>query len=181
MSVAVGTGPEADPVAREQRMRELYEATAAQLRRYLTRLTSDRLQDAEDLLQETMLRAWRKVDDLPADVELRRRWVFTVARNVAIDAARSRAARPTEVYSDHGAWTAAAVDETDRVLDRLVLGDTLTLLTERQRAVLVSVYWRDTSVADTAAILGIREGTVRSRSYNALRTARDVLSRVDPG
>ncbi|WP_164842637.1 sigma-70 family RNA polymerase sigma factor [Actinoplanes solisilvae] len=162
-------------------MRELYAATAAQLRRYLVRLFPGRPEDAEDLLQETMLRAWRRVDDLPADVDGRRRWMFTVARNVAIDAVRSRMARPAEVYGELGVFALAVPDETDRLVDRQVLGDTLARLTERQRAVLVSLYWTDRSVAETAVSLGIREGTVRSRSHYALRTVRGMLSRIDPG
>ncbi|WP_250032703.1 sigma-70 family RNA polymerase sigma factor [Paractinoplanes maris] len=161
-------------------MCELYAATAAHLRRYLTRLSPGRPEDAEDLLQETMLRAWRRVDDLPTGVDDCRRWMFTVARNVAIDAVRNRKARPVEVYGDLPG-TAAVPDETTRLLDRHVLGDTLARLTEAQRAVLVSLYWTDRSVAETAVSLGIREGTVRSRSHYALRTVRDMLSSVDPG
>jgi RNA polymerase sigma-70 factor (ECF subfamily) len=181
MSVAVYREPEADSAAREQRMCELHAATAAHLRRYLARLSPGRPEDAEDLLQETMLRAWRRVDDLPAGVEACRRWMFTVARNVAIDAVRTRMARPAEVYGDLGVGTAAVPDETGRLLDRHVLGDTLARLTESQRAVLVSLYWTDRSVAETAVRLGIRAGTVRSRSHYALRTVRDMLRGVDPG
>ncbi|WP_250009746.1 sigma-70 family RNA polymerase sigma factor [Actinoplanes sp. M2I2] len=180
MLVVVHPRSEADAAVREQRMCELYAATAAQLRRYLVRL-SGRPEDAEDLLQETMLRAWRRVDDLPAGVEARRRWMFTVARNVAIDAVRSMRARPAEVYGADGVAAAAVPDETSRLLDRQVLGDTLARLTDRQRAVLVSLYWTDRSVAETAASLGIREGTVRSRSHYALRAVRGLLSRIDPG
>ncbi|MGJ6967676.1 sigma factor [Streptosporangium sp. G11] len=102
-------------------MRDLFMATAVPLRRYLVRLTQGQPEAAEDLLQETVLRAWRKVDDLPKEAESLRRWIFTVARNVVIDAVRTRMARPAEVYSDHGPWTATVDDDIDRLLDRQVL------------------------------------------------------------
>lgn len=168
-------GPDICSATREQRMRVLFETTADPLRRYLGRLTQGRPEAAEDLLQETMLRAWRKVDDLPEDVESRRRWIFAVARNAAIDAVRARMARPVEVYSDRWVWTEAADDDVDRLLDRQVLQDSLSRLSERHRAVLLAVYGRDTSVADAAESLSIPEGTVRSRSFYALRSIRDIL------
>ncbi|GAB2626973.1 RNA polymerase sigma factor [Paractinoplanes abujensis] len=180
MSTAVGNRPEIDSPAPEERMRGLFEATASPLRRYLVRLTQGQPEAAEDLLQETMLRVWRKVDDLPGDAESRRRWIFTVARNVAIDAVRSRMARPAEVYGDHTAWTGAAPDDVDRLLDRQVLRDALARLSERHRAVLLALYGRDSSVADVAESLGIPEGTVRSRSFYALRTVRGILDPADP-
>nr|WP_221381552.1 sigma-70 family RNA polymerase sigma factor [Actinoplanes polyasparticus] len=180
MSVAVCGRPEIDPVAREQRMRGLFEATAVPLRRYLVRLTQGQPDAAEDLLQETMLRAWRKVDDLPEDAESLRRWIFTVARNVAIDAVRTRMARPTEVYSDRGPWAATADEDIDRLLDRQMLRDALSRLSERHRGVLLALYGRDISVADAAESLGIPEGTVRSRSFYALRSVRDILGGSDP-
>jgi RNA polymerase sigma-70 factor, ECF subfamily len=172
MSVAVHSRPEIDPVAREQRMRGLFEATAGPLRRYLVRLTQGQPEAAEDLLQETMLRAWRKVDDLPEDAESLRRWIFTVARNVAVDAVRTRMARPTEVYSDHGPWTATADEDIDRLLDRQMLRDALSRLSERHRAVLLALYGRDISVADAAESLGIPEGATSPIGYVSISGMR---------
>ncbi|MFI6244349.1 sigma-70 family RNA polymerase sigma factor [Micromonospora sp. NPDC050795] len=177
MSVATCTRPLVDPAVRERRMGVIFQANAAPLRQYLVRLTRGQYEAAEDLLQETMLRAWRKMDDLPDDDVLVRRWLFTVARNLSIDAIRAKKARPAEVYGDLGVCTAPVEDDVDRLLDRQVLRDALLRLTDQQRAVLVALYCRDASVADTAVGLGIPEGTVRSRSFYALRTVREMLSR----
>src|SRR5258705_11724326 len=73
----------------ECRMREVYEKSAEAVFRFLLRLTFGQRQLAEDLLQETYLRAWRKLDQLPADPASAVPWLFTVARHVAIDAARA--------------------------------------------------------------------------------------------
>ncbi len=158
--------------ARERRMRALFEANARPLRRYLIRLTGSRPENADDLLQETMLRAWRRLDGLPADAESLRRWLFVVARNVAIDDARARAARPVEVHAELGAWVQATGDEIDRALDRQVLRDALGRLPEQHRHALVSMYGHGVPVADIASRLGVPEGTVRSRSFYALRKVR---------
>ncbi|MFG1605055.1 sigma-70 family RNA polymerase sigma factor [Actinoplanes sp. NPDC049265] len=157
-------------------MRDVYAAHARPLRRYLMRLTNGSAETAEDLLQETMLRAWRHRDALPAGAEPLRRWLFTVARNLTIDAVRAGRARPAEVSDDDLGRLPATGDPIDGVLDRRLLDEALRRLTAEHRAVLVSLYFRDATVAEAAAAIGVPEGTVRSRSFYALRTVRALLS-----
>jgi RNA polymerase sigma-70 factor, ECF subfamily len=78
----------------EARMRELYDLHAGPLYRYLMSLTFGQRQAAEDLVQETLLRAWRNLDSLNADIKTLRPWLFTVARRIAIDASRARRRAP---------------------------------------------------------------------------------------
>jgi RNA polymerase sigma-70 factor (ECF subfamily) len=158
-------------------MHALYRANAGPLRQYLMRLTHGQRETAEDLVQETMLRAWRRVDALPADEQSQRRWLFTIARNLTIDAARARQARPPEVSADDVTRIPAADDDFVRALDRHVLHDALQRLSPEHRAVLAHLYFHDASVAQVAARIGVPEGTVRSRSFYALRTMRDLLER----
>lgn len=179
MSVATCSERTVGTTAREQRMRVIFEANATPLRGYLLRLANGQHETAEDLLQETMMRAWRKLDELPDDAVAVRRWLFTVARNLSIDAVRARMARPVEVLGDNASWTAAISDEVDRLTDRHMLRDALLRLSEKQRSVLVAIYCRDATVAETATGLGIPEGTVRSRSFTALRLVREMLRRAE--
>ncbi|HWS35973.1 MAG TPA: sigma-70 family RNA polymerase sigma factor [Actinoplanes sp.] len=183
MSVVTCAPPATEPVrsgaaVREARMRVLFQVNARPLQRYLMRLTHGQMETAEDLLQETMLRAWRRMDELPSEAEPLRRWLFTVARNLTIDAARARLARPVEVSGEDVTWVRAPDDFLDTLLDRQVLRDALLQLTPEQRAVLVALYYRDASVAGAAAGIGIPEGTVRSRSFYALRAVREILARA---
>ncbi len=166
-----------DREAHERRMRLLFQANSRPLYRYLLRLTHGQPEAAEDLLQETMLRAWRRVAELPVEAESLRRWLFTVGRNLTIDAARARQARPTEISGEDVSGVPAVDDFPDTLLERQVLHDALLQLTPEQRMVLVALYYRDASVAQTAAGIGIPEGTVRSRSFYALRTVREILGR----
>ncbi|GIJ44361.1 RNA polymerase sigma factor SigL [Virgisporangium aliadipatigenens] len=159
-------------------MRAVHTANAAPLHRFLLRLVDGRQEAAEDLFQETMLRAWRNLDELPPDGDAQRRWLFRVARNLAIDALRARQARPPEVGDLDPGRVPVAADVLECVLDRQLLDDALRRLSPEHRTVLVRLYYEDASVADVAASTGVPEGTVRSRSYYALRTVREFLERA---
>jgi RNA polymerase sigma-70 factor (ECF subfamily) len=156
-------------------MGALYRTHAQSLYRFLLRRTLGDREAAQDLLQETMLRAWRKLDTLPADTWALRPWLFTVARNVTIDVARARQARAVEVNTGDIAWATAPTDAFDGVLTAQTLREALLRLSPEHRAVLIELYYRDASVAETAARVGVPEGTVRSRSYYALRALRAIL------
>ncbi|MFI8004788.1 sigma-70 family RNA polymerase sigma factor [Streptomyces sp. NPDC086010] len=144
---------------------------------FLLGLTFGDRQRAEDLLQETLVRAWQHPEAFDAPYESMRPWLFTVARRLAIDARRSRLARPAEV-SDVVLETAPARDNTAEAAARsLDVREAVRTLSPEHRAVLVQIYFRGLSVGETALALGIPAGTVKSRSYYALR----VLARSLPG
>ncbi|MFY1672092.1 sigma-70 family RNA polymerase sigma factor [Plantactinospora sp. WMMB334] len=159
----------------ERRMLEVFQANSQPLYYFLLRLTRGQAETAEDLLQETMLRAWRKLAELPTEASAIRRWLFIVARHLAIDLARARQARP-EVLGVDTSWACAPDDAVDWLPDRIVLHDALRKLTPEHRTVLVELYYDDASVAQAATRIGIPEGTVRSRSFYALRAARGILA-----
>ncbi|WP_329138375.1 sigma-70 family RNA polymerase sigma factor [Streptomyces sp. NBC_01476] len=160
----------------EQRMRELYEVNAAPVFRTLLRWTRGDRQAAEDLVQETMLRAWKNLDVLHDDgPEAARPWLLTVSRRLAIDSHRATSARPTEVEDDALEDMALTADPFEKVLDRQVLRDALACLSAMHREVLTHVYILHQSVRQAAEALGIPEGTVKSRTHKAVRALRDAL------
>lgn len=132
------------------------------------RLCNGDRQRAEDLVQETLLRAWRKLADLDDDGRSLRPWLFTVVQRLAIDAHRARRARPQEV-GDAMLAALPELDEVEHTLDRIVVTEALRSLSPEHRAVLVETYYRGRSVAEAASVLGIPPGTVKSRCYYALR------------
>jgi len=155
-------------------LRLLFEQHAGPLLAYALRLTGGDRGRSEDVVQETLLRAWRHPEALDSDRGPVRSWLFTVARNVAVDAHRARRARPTEVGDDALA-VVPAVDEMEQALDRWLIADALATLSPDHRAVLVETYYRGRSVADAAGVLGIPAGTVKSRTFYALRALRLAL------
>lgn len=153
-------------------MRVLYDEHAAALWRYALRLTGDQAR-AEDVVQETLLRAWRH-PEVTSDVDRSARaWLFTVARNLIIDERRSARYRHETGTADVEAVAdRTGPDEVDAALDKLLLGTALSSLSEDHRAVILRAYYQGWSIAQTAADLHIAEGTVKSRLHYAVRALR---------
>ena len=137
-------------------MRLLYAEHAAAIWRYAVRLTGDRAR-AEDVVQETLLRAW----------------LFTVARNLVIDERRSARFRSESGTPDVEAEAdRAGPDESESMLDRMLLGEAIRELSEEHRAVISRAYYRGWSTAQIAEDLHIAEGTVKSRLHYGVRALR---------
>lgn len=156
----------------ESALRLLYAEHAGPLLAYLITLTKDRAR-AEDLLQETMLRAWRRPEAFEPDRGPVRAWLRTVARNLVIDDVRARAARPQERELAEAVNEPDAKDDPyDAALRAWEVADALSALSSEHRAVLIELYYRRASVAEAALTLRIPVGTVKSRTYYALRALR---------
>src|SRR5213596_457664 len=84
---------------------------------HAVRLTGGDRQRAEDLVQETLLRAWRYPEALDPERGAVRSWLFTTARNLAIYAWRRRAARVGEVVTDVVPEPPSSADEADRAVE----------------------------------------------------------------
>ncbi|WP_306368948.1 sigma-70 family RNA polymerase sigma factor [Nocardiopsis sp. CC223A] len=151
------------------------------LLRYTLTLVDRDLHRAEDLVQEAVLRAWRGRENLDADPGRLRPWLFTVVRRLAIDAHRARSVRPAEVPPGD-AQDAPIADESERVVNAQVVAQAMRDLPPRQREILVHVHYLGLSVHETAELLGIPEGTVKSRTHKAVRALREkLIARGYPG
>ncbi len=164
----------------EALLEQLHAEHGAALWAYSLRLTGHDRARAEDVVQETLLRAWRNYDRLDESQGSVRSWLFTVARNLVIDEWRSRQA--------HGELPVADVpeqadpdDATDRYLTSWVVAEALRTLSGEHRAVLLECYFRGASVAEAARRLDIPEGTVKSRTHYALRALRLALQELGVG
>jgi RNA polymerase sigma-70 factor (ECF subfamily) len=162
-----------DPGTEEgQVMRVLYDEHAAALWRYVVRLTGDTAR-AEDVVQETLLRAWRHPEVTDDNERSARAWLFTVARNLVIDERRSARFRSEsgtpdmEQAADH-----AGPDEVETALDRMLLSEAMAQLSEDHRAVISRAYYQGASTAQIAADLQIAEGTEKSRLHYGMRALR---------
>jgi RNA polymerase sigma-70 factor (ECF subfamily) len=162
--------------ADDEAFRLVYREYAPPLLGYLMRWTSGNRQLSEDVLQETLLRAWRNMDQLDHTAGSLRPWLFTVARRVLVDHHRRTNARPQEVDGtciDESAVTVE--DQIEPMLASVVVSDALASISEAHRNVLRELYFRGRSTDEAAKALGIPRGTVLSRSYYALRTLRSAL------
>ncbi|GAB3141975.1 sigma-70 family RNA polymerase sigma factor [Micromonospora sonneratiae] len=165
---------------RVQTLERLYRKNFAPLLAYVHKLTLGDIAKAEDIVQETMMRAWQNMDELGLTHETARPWLFTVARRIVIDQLRAKAARPTEVRSEFLEFWPVTEDEIDRTLDALDVHYALAHLPAHHRDVLIYLYLRERTTEETAALMGIPQGTVKSRAHHALRTARRVMTHGRP-
>jgi RNA polymerase sigma-70 factor (ECF subfamily) len=152
----------------------LYAEHAAPLLRYVSRLTGDR-QRAEDIVQETLLRAWLHAGQLRDDEAAVRAWLFRVAHNVTVDELRYRRARPADVVPEPPEGVPEA-DHSDRLVARLAMGQALARLAPEHRSVLVEVFYGGHSTAEAAQRLRIPHGTAKSRLFYGLRKLRATLT-----
>ncbi len=151
-------------------IRQLYSDHAEALFSYVRRFCPDQA-SADDIVQETFIRAWRHLPQLRADSRPIRPWLFRVARNLLTDADRAARSMPVMVPAS------SAEDPGDestlgQVLDRQLLGDALRHLSPAHRTVLVETFYHGGTTAVVARQLGIPHGTARSRLHYALHALR---------
>lgn len=163
------------PRTDSQLMQALHDEHAGPLWAYVVSLTGDRT-SAQDVVQETLLRAWRHPEVLDPARGPVRGWLFTVARRLVIDEWRSRRSR-SETITDT-VPERPSPDDHERALQSWVVAEALRQLSREHRDVLVQCYYRGCSVAEAAATLGVPEGTVKSRTHYALLRLRLALAEM---
>ncbi len=173
-------------------MREAYREHSRELFRLALRSLADRSL-AEEIVQETFIRYWRNRERFDARRGSLRTWLFAIARNLIVDAARARAVRPSgpgdepqELQSAAGGPNAElesasseGEDQVETVVLRLRLEEALSKLSEDHRTVIVEVHYRGRGYAELAEELGVPAGTLRSRMYYALKILRLALEETE--
>jgi RNA polymerase sigma-70 factor (ECF subfamily) len=150
-------------------------ALREKLTRFALKLTLGDQQRAEDIVQETLVRAWRHPEVAGGDPTTIRPWLFTVTRHVAIDMWRARS-RCEEVMDDEPVDRPDPAEPIEQAMTALDIRAALEQLSVEHRQVIVGMYYQCQSVSELAERLGIPEGTVKSRAYYGLRQLRRVLS-----
>ena len=136
------------------------------------------LHDADDALQETMLRAWKGSDRYEPRAQLGT-WLHTIATNVCLTAIARRRARPAEVSED----VEHLQPYPDRLLEDLVARETvelafitaIQLLPPKHRAVLILRHFVHLSYREMADVLKVPEKMVKSRLFTARQLLRQAL------
>jgi RNA polymerase sigma-70 factor (ECF subfamily) len=150
----------------------LYRTHARPLFRYLLRQTLGDYREAEDYLQETFLRTWRWLQEHTVDPKVMRPWLYTVARRIVIDGVRARRARPAEVSAADLSLLSKPDNDIERLVQVYALRSAMLSLSPDHRAALTELFYHERTAREAADILGIPEGTVKSRAHYALQALR---------
>lgn len=151
-------------------------AHAPDLLAYFERRT--RNGEAADLLSETLLVAWRRIDDLPVDDTEARMWLFGVARRVLANAERAAIRRGKLADRLRGQLAVRPAHAADD--DLHAVRDAVRRLPDDLRELIALVHWEGFSIAEAAQITGIPASTARGRYQTARRLLAEALMAVDP-
>lgn len=154
---------------------ELFHRHQRQLHR-LARLTTRSAEDAEDALQDAMLSAHRGAAAFRHDAAVGS-WLHRIVVNACLDRLRRAKAHPTVALED----VYPVADRTSQVETAILVQRALMRLPVEQRAALVAVDMQGYSVADTARLLGVAEGTVKSRCARARVRLAELLGYLNAG
>jgi RNA polymerase sigma-70 factor (ECF subfamily) len=161
----------------EELMTALYNEHYAVLLSFVMRYVHDRHR-AEDIVQETLLRAWKHIDHLDHDPARTRSYLLTIARNVVTNAWRAEQRRPHLVADEEAVNALPVADNVDQLVEGWLVAEALQRLSDEHRAVVQAMYYEGQSVADTARRLAVPEGTIKSRAYYAVRALRTVFEEM---
>jgi RNA polymerase sigma-70 factor (ECF subfamily) len=162
------------PRASSESMNELWRIHGIVMRRFALKLTLGDEYRADEIVQETLVRAWRHPEVVDGHAQTIRPWLFTVARNVATDLWRSQTRRD-DVIVDWPKDRPSPLNGIDQAITAMDVRAALAQLKPERRQVIIEVYYHGRSVAEIAQRLGIPNGTVKSRTYYGLRELKRLL------
>lgn len=156
----------------DEGLRAAYTAHGSELYGFARRALDDDGQ-AEEVVQETFLRAWRAGDRFDAGIASPRTWLFAICRNVIVDSAR--AARPVSLVPPS---EQPVEDDVDGLLRSWQVEEALRRISVDHRTAVIETYYRGRSAAEVATELGVPVATVRTRLFYGLRALRLTLEEM---
>jgi RNA polymerase sigma-70 factor (ECF subfamily) len=167
-------------LADDDGLRAAYAAHGRELYRFALRGLGD-AGAAQDVVQETFLRAWRAADRYDENQASLRVWLFAIARTTMIDRSRAAAVRPWD--SDvHAAPTGdlggTTQDPVGRLMDSWLIEEALGRISAEHREAIVETHLKERPHMEVAAELGIPVGTLRSRIFYGLKSLRLVMEEM---
>lgn len=160
---------------------DIYRQHAPALRRFIARTSLDRSR-TEDVVQEVILRVWRQAPQ----VSSMRAYLLQSTRNLLVDMHRASTRHVVEVSEDRDDDSRARTDPRatnpvvaiERALDQILVEEALARLHPDHRAVVVALYYQRLTVVEAATALRVPVGTVKSRSFYAIRSLRAILDEM---
>ena len=157
--------------AAEERFRRCYESAYDDVLRFVQRRTDP--SHAEDVVADAFTVAWRRVEELPPALSAQRAWVFTIARNLMLNASRGESRRRALAVRVAGEHSPHVEGHDDAVVDLVDLGQAFRALKPAEQEALALAEWDGLSGPEAARVLGISASAYRLRLSRARRSLRD--------
>ena len=165
----------------EEGVRAAYYTHGAELFRFALRGLGD-VNAAQDVVQETFLRAWRAAGRFDSSVASLRVWLFAIARTAMIDHARASAVRPWDANVQEATAAdggqGAVEDQTERLMRSWMIQEALQRISEQHRTAIVETHLKERPYDEVAAEQGIPVGTLRSRVFYGLKSLRVAMEEM---
>ena len=159
--------------------RKLFDAVAPRLKSFLRNQIRDD-SEIEVVLQETMLKVWRRAETFDRNKSSAITWIYTVARNVKIDRLR-KMSRPEPDPNDPS-FMPDPIESAEQVVNRqqqsALLKQAVAVLPEGQKEIIILAFFEEKPHSEIAEILDIPLGTVKSRIRLAFGKIRSELERL---
>lgn len=153
----------------------LFDHFAPRVKSYMLRLGADS-ELAEELAQETMLTVWRRAQGFDPTRAAASTWIFTIARNLRIDAARRDRRPPPEDPADEAPPAALPDSLLSATQDEARVASAIGQLSADQARVVREAFFSDKPHSEIATELGLPLGTVKSRLRLAMARLRSLLA-----
>ena len=177
--------PHKDRAGREAKFRALFDSSYPALLRFVQRRVHP--SHAEDVVADTFMVAWRRLDQVPTDPDPARAWLFQVARRNLLNNQRGKkrqhalATRIAETAKLQASGPAAfASDETDAAHRRMELATAWPQLSRTDQEALALVAWDGLSTSEAAEVLSISNVAFRLRLSRGRRALRRLLEDPAP-
>jgi RNA polymerase sigma-70 factor, ECF subfamily len=158
-------------------LRALYRAYAGELLGFALNALGER-GAAEEIVQEVFTRAWRHADRYDAARGSVRTWLYQIARHAIIDLRRRASARPSLATNEPLLESATGGDSIEQAMLGWQVAAALERLTPEHRQMIRLAHFQGLSVREIAAQCQLPIGTVKSRTWYALRSLRLVLEEM---
>lgn len=161
---------------------ELYARHGRAILGFLMAHLRDNRQLAEEVLQDVMLAAWNHARDFRGDSRVKT-WLLVIARNRALNAVRRRSPTWVELHDDYTAYDedTSPLERVERQVQIKNVRLAIENLPPHHREILVLVFFDGLSGVEVAQVLGISEGTVKSRLHRAREALRRVMQLMGDG